>query len=313
MTLSRRTFLATGAIAAGSLVFGIRFGQAEEGEKVIPWPHASDTDFQPNAFLQVTPGNQVILQIHKQELGQGIMTGLTTIVAEELYMSPESIVREFSGVHKDFNNPMFNLMLTNASSSIITCYKPLREAAAGVRMVLLEAASKNWQVPVGELRCEQSVIHHDASGRKVEFGSLVEMAKTLPIPEKLVFTPASEYRYVGKVNRRLEAAEKVNGSAKFGIDIGPEDALVASVSYCPHFGGKLKRFDASKAKKMKGVVDVVEIEHGVAVVASNYWYAQQAEKKLEIEWDPGEFGNESSESIAVEQRKILDKEESESG
>lgn len=312
MTLSRREFLATGAAAAGSLIIGVQFTQAEEAEKKAPWPHASATDFQPNAFIQVTPDNRVILQIHKQEMGQGIMTGLTTIVAEELYMSPESIEREFSGVHKDFINPQFGMMLTNASSSIITCYQPIREAAATVRMVLLKAAAKQLQVPVNSLRIEQAVIHHDASGRKVELGALVALAKTLPIPGKLEFTPASDYRYVGKVERRLESAEKVNGSVQYGIDLGPEDALVASVAYCPHFGGKLKRFDASKAKKMKGVVDVVEIEHGVAVVATNYWYAQQAEKALEIEWDPGKFGNESSASIAAEQGKILDQGEADS-
>jgi isoquinoline 1-oxidoreductase subunit beta len=313
MAISRRTFLASGAAAAGGLMIGIQFVQAEEGEKVLPWPHASATDFQPNAFLQVTPDSRVILQIHKQEMGQGIMTGLTTIVAEELYMSPESIVREFSGVHKDFNNPMFNLMLTNASSSIITCYKPVREAAASVRMLLLQSAAKQLKVSVRELRCDQTVIYHDASGRKLEFGALVDLAKTLAMPEKLEFTPANDYRYVGKVNGRLEAAGKVNGSVKYGIDLGPEDALVATVAYCPHFGGKVKSFNADRARKMKGVVDVVEIEHGVAVVASNYWYAQQAEKALKIEWDPGQFGNESSASIATEQVEILDKAESDSG
>ena len=313
MAISRREFLATSAAAAGGLIIGVQFAQAEEKEKVLPWPHASATDFQPNAFIQVTPDNRVILQIHKQEMGQGIMTGLATIVAEELCVSPESIVREFSGVHKDFLNPQFGMMLTNASSSIITCYHPIRDAAATVRMVLMKAASKQLKAPEKQFRCEEGVIHHDASGRKVEFGALVEIAKKLPLPKKLSYTPASDYRYVGEQNGRLEAAEKVNGTAKFGIDLGPEDALVASVAYCPHFGGKLKRFDADKARKMKGVVDVVEIEHGVAVLATNYWYAQQAEKALEIEWDAGEFGNESTESIFAEQREILDKGEAESG
>jgi len=313
MELSRRDFLASSVAAATGLIIGVQFAQAEEAGKVMPWPHASDTDFQPNAFIQVTPDSQVILQIHKQEMGQGIMTGLATIVAEELRMDPDTIVREFSGVHKDFINPQFGMMLTNASSSIITCYQPLREAAASTRMVLVQAAAQRLKVPAGQLRCDQGVIYHDASGRSVDFGDLVGLARQLPLPDKLEFTPASQYRYVGKLSGRLEAADKVNGSARYGIDMGPEDALVASVSYCPHFGGKLKSFDASKAKKMRGVVDVLEIEHGVAVVATNYWYAQQAEKALDIEWDPGESGNESSASIAAEQRAILEKAEQESG
>ncbi len=307
MALSRREFLATGVAAAGCLVIGVEYTQAEEAKKKVPWPHASGRDFQPNAFIQVTPANQVILQIHKQEMGQGIMTGLSTIVGEELCMSPDDIVREFSGVHPDFINPMFGMMLTNASSSIITCYQPIREAAATVRMMLLEAGARKLNAPLAELRCDQGVVYHDKSGKKASFGELVEIAQTLAVPAELEFIPASQYRYVGKVQKRLEAVEKVDGSAMFGIDMGPEDALVASVSYCPHFGGKLKRFDASKAKSMKGVVDVLEIENGVAVVATNYWYAQQAEKALDIEWDPGEFGNESSESIAADQAAILDR------
>ncbi len=313
MSLSRRKFLASSAAVTGGLIIGIRFSQSEGDAKVLPWPHASNTDFQPNAFIQVSPDNQVILQIHKQEMGQGIMTGLTTIVAEELYLDPESIVREFSGVHKDYINPQFGMMLTNASSSIITCYQPIREAAATVRMVLLAAAAKEWGVAVKQLRCDQGMIYHDASKKQAPFGKFVKTARTLPMPKKLEFTPVSDYRYVGKLNNRLEAAEKVNGSVKYGIDLGPEDALVATVAYCPHFGGKLKRFDATKAKKMKGVVDVVEIENGLAVVATNYWYAQQAEKALKIEWDPGQFGKESSASITSERAAILDKAEAESG
>ena len=313
MSISRREFLASSAVAAGGLVIGVQFAHAAEEEKVLPWPHASDSDFQPNAFIQVTPDNRVILQIHKQEMGQGIMTGLATIVGEELCLNPEDIVREFSGVHKDFINPQFGMMLTNASSSIITCYKPIKEAAASTRMVLMKAAAKHLGVPAKELRCEQAIIYHDASKRSVKFGELVGAAKKLPLPKKIQFTPASEYRYVGKLSGRLEAGDKVNGSAKYGIDLGPEDALIASVSYCPHFGGKVKRFDASKAKKMKGVVDVLETENGVAVLASNYWYARQAEKALDIEWDTSMAAKESSAQIAAEQKHILDEAEKEAG
>ena len=312
MTITRRAFLVSGAATAGSLVIGIRFGGAAAA-KVAVWPHTSATDFQPNAFLQVTPDNRVILQIHKQEMGQGIITGLTTIVAEELYMSPESIVREFAGVHRDYNNPKFNLMITNASSSIITCYQPMREAAASVRMMLLKAASRNWQAPTGELVLEQGLIHHRVSGRTVKPGDLVDIARTLPLPKKIELAPAAEFRYIGKINNRIDAAAKLNGAAKYGMDLGPEDALVASVAYCPHFGGTLRRFDATKAKSMRGVVDVIEIEHGVAVLATHYWYATEAEKALEIDWDPGPHGAESSARTAAQQRQVLDEAEAEAG
>ncbi len=134
--LSRRQFLQVGSLVGGSLMVGFTLAF----DKRPPYPNSIPGAFQPNAFIQVTPDGRIVLQIHKTEMGQGILTGLTTLVAEELNISPRNIETEFSGIHPDYKNPQFDLQITNASSSIITCYEPVRQAAAATRMLLLEAA-----------------------------------------------------------------------------------------------------------------------------------------------------------------------------
>lgn len=307
MAISRRNFILSGIAAAGGLAVGISF--AGDKAPIVPYPHASDTDLQPNAWLQVTPDNRIIFQFHKAEMGQGIMTGLVTLIAEELDVEPESIVREFSGIHPAYLNPLFKLQITNASSSMITCYQPIREAAATVRMLLIDAAAKDWNIPAAELEARDGMIHHRGGDKKGAYGGFVATAKTLPVPEKLEFKPRDKYRFVGKHNRRLESMDKTNGSVKYGIDITPKGAVVAVVVRCPHFGGTLKSFDASEARKMRGVLDVLRIDSGVAVVATNYWYARQAAGKLQVEWDAGAMKGVSSKTIARDQRQALDKAE----
>lgn len=307
MAISRRTFLLSGLAAAGGLAVGVSFG-ADKAPAMPPYPHASSTDLQPNAFLQVTPDNKIIFQFHKAEMGQGIMTGLVTLVAEELNVEPDAIVRQFSGIHPAYLNPYFKLQITNASSSMITCYQPIREAAATVRMMVLAAAAQTWSVPVGELEMKDGMVVHAGSGKQAPYGSFVDTARSLPMPEKLEFKSRDKYRFVGKFNRRLESRDKTNGSVKYGIDYTPKGAVIAVVIRCPHFGGKLKSFNADAARKMKGVQDVVQIDpSAVAVVASNYWYARQAAGKVQVEWDAGAIKGVSSKTIARDQRAALDK------
>lgn len=307
MAINRRIFILSGAAAAAGLVVGVSY--AGDKPPVVPYPHASDTDLQPNAWLQVTPDSRIIFQFHKAEMGQGILTGLVTLVAEELNVEPTSIVREFSGIHPAYLNPQFNLQITNASSSMITCYQPMREAAAGVRVLLLGAASQRWKVPVEELEARDGTIHHRSSDRRATYGSFVDLAKTLPLPERPELKPRAQFRFIGRSSRRIESREKNTGAARYGIDIAPPGTLRAVVVRCPQFGGKVKRFDASAARQMRGVLDVVQIDSGIAVVASNTWYARQAAGKLDIEWDAGAMKGVSSATIAQAQRQALDQAE----
>ncbi|MDR2839294.1 MAG: molybdopterin-dependent oxidoreductase [Azonexus sp.] len=313
MNISRRTFLLTGLAATGSLAIGISFAD-DKVAAMPPYPHASDTDLQPNAWLQVTPDNRIIFQFHKAEMGQGIMTGLITVVAEELDVEPATIIRQFSGIHPAYLNPQFHLQVTNASSSMITCYQPIREAAATVRMLLLAAAAKTWGVPAGELDSCDGMVIHAGSGQKAPCGDFVHMARSLPLPAQLAFKSPDQYRFVGKFNRRLEARDKTNGAAQYGIDITPAGTVVAVVVRCPHFGGKLKRFDAAEARVMRGVLAVAQIDDSaVAVAATHYWYARQAADKLHVEWDAGVMQGVSSQTIAHAQRTALDEAEAAAG
>jgi len=308
MAISRRTFLLTGLGIAGGLTVGISFA-GDNAPVTPPYPHASDTDLQPNAWLQVTPDNRIIFQFHKAEMGQGIMTGLVTLVAEELDVEPGTIIREFSGIHPAFLNPQFKLQVTNASSSMATCYQPIREAAATVKALLLDAAGQTWNVPVTELEARDGVIKHRGSSRQGNYGSFVEVARTLPMPEKPALKARENYRFIGKFDRRLESRNKTDGSAKYGIDIAPAGTVVAVVVRCPHFGGTLKSLDADPARSLRGVLDVFQIDSGIAVVATNYWYARQAAGKLRVEWDAAAMKGVSSKTIARDQRAALDKAE----
>lgn len=307
MTISRRNFIISGIAASAGLMVGVCI--ADEKSPAVPYPHASRTDLQPNAWLQVTPDNRIIFQFHKAEMGQGILTGLLTLVAEELNVAPTSIIHEFSGIHPAYLNPLFNLQITNASSSMKTCYQPIREAAASVRTLLLDAASRRWNVPAGELEAMDGVIRHAASSRTGSYGSFVDLARTLPIPEKPQIKPRALHRFIGKNGRRMESRSKTNGAVQYGIDITPPDTVMAVVVRCPHFGGTIKSLGVDRALQMRGVLDVFRIENNVAVVASNTWYARQAAAVIDVEWDPGAMKGVSSATIFRNQREALDKAE----
>lgn len=301
MKLTRRDFLVAGGLVGSGLVIGISFA----GEKPPSYPHHIPGALQPNAFLQVTPDGRIVLEIHKTEMGQGILTGLTTLVAEELNISPEQIETRFSGIHPEFLNPQFNLQITNASSSMITCYLPVREAAAAVGTLLLQAAAKSWGAETSALAMDNGFVVERGGNRRANIGEFTALAATLPVPEQVELKQSKDFRYIGTFEARLDSAAKVDGSAKFGIDTVIPDALTAVVLRCPHFGGSLKSFDASDAKKMPGVVDIFRIEPGVAVVASNYWYARRAADRVHVEWSVDESTQQSSATIDREQTRLL--------
>ena len=302
MKLSRRSLLVAGGVVGGGLVLGFNMTR----KKPVPYPNGIAGAWQPNAFLQVTPDSRIVLQIHKTEMGQGILTGLTTLVAEELEVSPWQIETEFAGIHPDYLNPQFDLQITNASSSMITCYLPIREAAATIKALLLQAAADDWGVDVSTLALlNRNVVERDGV-RGATFGELAARAASLPVPEQVTLKPRSEFKYIGTFNERLDIAGKVNGTTSFGIDTNVPDALTAVVVRCPHFGGCVKDFDADAAREAPGVLDVFQIEPGIAVVAKNYWHARRAADQISVEWDADEATQESSATIDGEQTRLLD-------
>jgi isoquinoline 1-oxidoreductase beta subunit len=187
---------------------------------------------------------------------------------------------------------------TGGSSSVRSSWDPMRKAGAAARDMLLQAAATQWKVDKSSCRTENGVIYHDASKRKLTYGNLAEAAAKLPVPQDVPLKDPKQYRIIGKPTKRLDTPDKVNGSAEFGIDVKQPAMLYAVVARCPVFGGKVSSFDATKAKAVPGVKNVVQISSGVAVVAENTWAAMQGRRALDVKWDEGPNAKASSESIS---------------
>ena len=303
MSVSRRNFIKGSALLGGSLVVGVSL----TGCGPTPLPHAAAGDLQPNAFIQLTPQGDFIMQLHKVEMGQGTHTGLATLVAEELNMPPEMLRIEHAQFHPDFIDPDFYVMLTGGSSSVRTSFTPLREAAAMLSQLLRQAAAEQQGIGIEQVQLRDGSLY--VGDKQIAPGSLVEMARQLPQPETLELKPATEFRFIGKQNTRLDAHSKSTGTATFGIDAQYPGALSAVLLRCPHFGGSLKGFDASAAEGSPGLVQVLEVDGAVAVLADNYWHARQAANKIQLDWDKGPLAGVSSDALRAQRHELAKTEE----
>ena len=303
MSVSRRNFIKGSAVVGGSLVVGVTLTACGP----TPLPHAAAGDLQPNAFIQLTPQGEFIMQLHKVEMGQGTYTGLATLVAEELNLPPEMLHIEQAQFHPDFIDPDFYVMLTGGSSSVRTSFTPLREAAAMLAQLLRQAAAEQHAVGMEQVQLRDGMMV--IGDKQIDPGSLVEIARQLPQPETVELKAAADFRFIGKQNARLDARSKSTGTAAFGIDAQYPGALSAVLVRCPHFGGSLKGFNASAAESSPGVVQVLEVDGAIAVLADNYWHARQAANKIEVEWDKGPLAGVSSESLRAQRHELAKTEE----
>ncbi|HWN68979.1 MAG TPA: molybdopterin cofactor-binding domain-containing protein, partial [Haliangium sp.] len=304
---SRRLFLkGTAAVGAG-LVIGFQVG-CGPGQKDPQTPAPTPTPtpepapgnaFAPNAFLRIAPDGTVTVVSKHIEFGQGTYTGLATILAEELD-ADWSKVRVVSSPADPtrYNNTAFGpFQGTGGSNAMANSWQQLREAGATGRALLVAAAAATWEVPVGEITVQRGVVMHAASQRSAGFGELVERAATLPMPASVKLKDPTEFTLIGTEVPRVDVASKTDGSARFTLDVYLPDMLTAVVARSPRFGGKVKRFDASAAKAVTGVVDVVQIHSGVAVVARNFWAAKKGRDALQIEWDDSQAETRSSSEL----------------
>jgi isoquinoline 1-oxidoreductase subunit beta len=286
--MQRRDFLKS----SGAIVLGFTFG---------PPASAKVEALSPNAWLRIDPSGNVTVLIEKAELGQGAWTALAMILAEELEADWAKIRLEqaptISGVYEQ--------TLTGGSSSVRKSWTSLRQAGAQAREMLIAAATATWKVNRASCRAEAGAVIHSPTGRRLEYGELVERACTIAVlnPEAIPLKDAKQFRLIGKPLPRKELPAKVNGRAKFSIDVQVPGMLYAVIARCPTFRGKAKRWDAAAAKAVPGVRDIVPIEPlgkdiqtsgGVAVVADSTWAAIQGRNALRIEWDLGPHGGESS-------------------
>lgn len=303
MSLSRRNFIKTTALLGGGIAIGFNLSACS---KSAPYPNANPTALQANAFLQVTASGEVILQLHKAEMGQGVFTGLTTLAAEELKMSPELITVQHGEFHPSFRDPEFYVMITGGSSSIRLSFEPVREAAATVAAILKLAAAQQLKVAESSLTLMDGKILH-ANG-ELAFADLIATARTIATPTSVSLTAPQDFKYIGHYNRRLDTLDKVTGSSQFGIDVQYPDALSAVLIRCPHFGGKAKSFDAVPALAKSGVKSVINVDGAIAVIADTYWQARQAASVVTVEWDKGPLAGVSSDSLRAERHTLLETE-----
>jgi isoquinoline 1-oxidoreductase beta subunit len=254
--------------------------------------------FAPNAWLRIGTDNSVLVVVDRSEMGQGVTTSLPMLLAEELEADWSKIRFEFAPADKAYTNQLFGVQGTGGSSSVRAAWKPLREAGARARTVLIAAAAKAWGVEPSSCRAESSAVTHSATGRRLSYGALAQRAAAIPVPAEVALKDPKTWRLAGKPTKRLDTKFKVNGSAQFGIDVRVPGMLTAVVARSPVFGGKVKSFDASRAKAIPGVRSVVQISSGIAVIGDGYWPAKQGRDALQVTWDEGPVAQVSTASIS---------------
>jgi isoquinoline 1-oxidoreductase subunit beta len=277
MTLNRRNFLIGTGLGIGSFSLGFSAEAATAGKPEI------------NAWVVIKPDNSTVIRIARSEMGQGTLTGLAQMVAEELECDWKTVSTEYPTPGESLKrNRVWRDFGTGGSRGIRTSHDYVREGGAAARTMLIQAASTKWKVPVAECSAANSIVTHAASKRTATYASLASDAAKLELPKNVKLKDPKDWKIIGKPVKRLDTKEKTNGSIIYGTDLTMKGMLIATIIDCPVFGGTLKSFDASKIKGMKGVKHVLQVnKSSVAVVADTYWNAQKALKALPIVWDEG--------------------------
>jgi len=299
LNLSRRNFIVGTAAAAGSLAIGIRlpsgFGSAEAQS-------VANAGTEVHAWVVVKPDDTCVIRIARSEMGQGTLTGLAQLVAEELECDWKKVATESITPGQNLaRKRIWGEMGTGGSRGIRTSQDYVRRGGAVARMLLLQAAADQWNVPVGEVSVADGVITHTASGRRTTYGKVAEAAAKLPAPDPKSITLKNprDWKIAGKPVKRLDTADKLDGSKVYAIDLKLPGMLHAAIKACPVFGGKLVSYEEAKVSGRPGVRRVVKVNDAtVAVVADTWWRAKSALDALPIVWDEGAGASQSSATIA---------------
>ncbi|MBI4902633.1 MAG: xanthine dehydrogenase family protein molybdopterin-binding subunit [Acidobacteria bacterium] len=302
---TRRAFLSD-VFSAGAFVLG-----ASLLPKQAHAATAATSAFKPSVFLGLEPSGTLIVVAHRSEMGTGIRTALPMVLADEMEADWKRVT-----IEQALGDPKYGSQNTDGSCSIRDFYKTMRVAGSSARLMLERAAAKQWNVPPAECEAKNHEVVHTKSGKKAGFGELAKAAAAQPVPKEneLKFKTPAQYRYVGKDIPIYDMDAICNGKGIFGMDVKVPGMVYASIERCPVYGGKVKSFDASAAKKVAGVSDVVQIEAfkpphsfqalgGVAVIANNTWAAMQGRKALKVDWD---LGPHASYDSAAYRKELLD-------
>ena len=303
--MNRRTFVVSAAALGGGLALGM---DSPLGPKVV---RAADGSPDVTAWVVIRPDDTVVIRIARSEMGQGTMTGLAQLVAEELECDWSKVTTEFPTPGQNLaRNRVWGDFFTAGSRGIRQSNDYVRKAGATARAMLIQAAANEWKVPAQECSASASVITHKPSGRTTTFGKVAEAAAKIEPPKEVTLKDPKDWKIAGKPLKRLDTAPKLTGEHVYGIDLKLPGMLCAAIKDTPVFGGKLTSFDASKVTGMKGVKHVVKVgDSAVAVVAERWWQAKTALDALPATWDEGPNAKVSSASIAEFVKSGLDAEQ----
>jgi isoquinoline 1-oxidoreductase subunit beta len=289
--LSRRHFLVASAAAGGGLMLSLSlpFGESE----------AAGETFTPNAFIRIDSDGQVVLTMPYVEMGQGTYTSIPMLIADELEVNLKQVKLEHAPANeKLYANPLLGVQATGNSNAMRGAWKPLREAGAAARAMLVAAAAKRWSVDANSCHAQDGEVVHAPSGKRLKYGELAADAAKLPVPTNVAVKAAGDFKLIGTPAKRLDISGKVNGSAMFGIDARPPGVKFATLAQSPTFGGRVKNVDDTAAKAVKGVRQIVRLDDAVAVVADHMGAAKKGLEALKIEWDDGEHGGLDTGEVA---------------
>ena len=282
VNVSRRRFLQSSAVTGGGLVVG--FSLSGCSSTALPLPVAAvEGAWTANAFVQILPDNTVRFYTARAEMGQGVTTGLATLLGEELDVNPLDMDVRLASAHEDYNNPLFGMQGTGGSSSTRAHFLPMRQAGANTRLLILQAAASDLGVELADLSTDNG--HVVLAGQRYPYGDFIESASRLTIAADAALKPADQFQYIGRESRRVDAISKSTGTAEFGLDIDIPDLHYAVVVRAPVAGAKKLTADTAAAREMPGVTDIVDVASGVAVVAESFWQATQAASKVQVEWE----------------------------
>ena len=294
---SRREFIRTGAVVTGGLVIAftipggrrLAFGQPAPGDS---------SPFAPNAFLRVGTDDTVTVLLSHSEMGQGVWTTLPMLIAEELDADWSRIRVEHAPAAPAYLHTAYGMQMTGGSSSTWSEFDRYRQAGALARALLVQAAAQRFGASPADCRTENGAVI--AGARHARYGELADAAAKLPAPKKVPLKDPKDWKVIGKPTRRLDTPEKITGRATFGMDVHFDGLLTAVVARWPVFGARVKSFDATKARAVPGVRDVVQVPTGVAVLADHFWAAKLGRDALAVEWDLGPGATLDSDTLRKE-------------
>ena len=302
INLTRRTLLKASAAAGGGLVLGFclpgaaRFAEAAAAKSPAAVPL--------NMYIKIAPDSTVTVVVSQSEMGQGVLTSIPMMVAEELEADWSQVRVEQAPADPIYVNPRWagfkargGFQYTTGSSAVRNVGTLVRPAGATARAMLIAAGAQTWGVAEADCFAERGWVIHRPTAQRLSFGELADKAAKLPVPKDVPLKKPSEFKLIGRSMPRIDSPMKVSGKAVFGIDVKVPNMLTATVVHCPVFGGKVASFDASRAKAVKGVRQVVQISSGIAVVADHFWAAKKGADALKINWDEGPYANLSSAEI----------------